>query len=65
MSDRTPRDAIHAAVMRRHAIRTVVSYDCHFDELPDIERVTPQAALLSAPVDEGKSGPRVVRGQYR
>ena len=40
-----PRDAIHAAVMRRHAIRTVVSYDRHFDELPDIERVTPEAAL--------------------
>ena len=40
-----PRDAIHAAVMRRHAIRSVVSYDRHFDELPDIERVTPEAVL--------------------
>ena len=40
-----PRDAIHAAVMRRNGIRTVVSYDRHFDELPDIERVTPEAVL--------------------
>ncbi len=40
-----PRDAIHAAVMRRNGIRTVVSYDRHFDELPDIERVTPDAVL--------------------
>ena len=40
-----PRDAIHTAVMRRIGIRTVVSYDRHFDELPDIERVTPDAVL--------------------
>ena len=40
-----PRDAIHAAVMRRNGIRTVVSYDRHFDELPDIERVTPDTML--------------------
>lgn len=40
-----PRDAIHAAVMRRNGIRTVVSYDRHFDELPDIERVTPEKVL--------------------
>jgi predicted nucleic acid-binding protein len=40
-----PRDAIHAAVMRRNGIRTVVSYDRHFDELPDIERVTPETVL--------------------
>ena len=40
-----PRDAIHAAVMRRNGLRTVVSYDRHFDELPDIERVTPETVL--------------------
>ena len=40
-----PRDAIHAAVMRRNGIRTIVSYDHHFDELPDIERVTPERLL--------------------
>ena len=40
-----PRDAIHTAVMRRNEIRTVVSYDRHFDELPDIERVTPETVL--------------------
>ena len=40
-----PRDAIHAAVMRRNGIRTIVSYDRHFDELPDIERVTPERVL--------------------
>ena len=45
MSDRTPPDAFRAAVMHRHAIRTVVSHDRHFDELQDIERVTPEAAL--------------------
>ncbi len=36
-----PRDAIHVAVMRRAAIRTVVSYDRHFDVVPDVRRVTP------------------------
>ena len=38
-----PRDAIHVAVMRRTGIRTIVSYDRHFDELPGIDRVTPDA----------------------
>ena len=40
-----PRDALHAAVMRRNGIRAIVSYDRHFDELPDIERVTPERVL--------------------
>lgn len=38
-----PRDAIHVAVMRRTGIRTIVSYDRHFDEVPGIDRVTPDA----------------------
>ena len=40
-----PRDAIHAAVMRRNEIRTVISYDRHFDDLLDIKRVTPDTVL--------------------
>ena len=40
-----PRDAIHAAVMRRTGIRTIVSYDRHFDAIPGIDRVTPGEAL--------------------
>ncbi len=42
-----PRDAIHAAVMLRTGVRTIVSYDRHFDELPDIDRVTPGEAAPS------------------
>jgi len=34
------RDAIHAAVMRRHGIKRLMSFDAGFDELPDIERIT-------------------------
>ena len=42
-----PRDAIHAAVMLRTGVRTIVSYDRHFDELSGIVRVTPDAAAPS------------------
>ena len=42
-----PRDAIHAAVMLRTGVRTIVSYDRHFDELPGIVRVTPGEATPS------------------
>ncbi|MYD86519.1 MAG: type II toxin-antitoxin system VapC family toxin [Acidobacteria bacterium] len=41
-----PRDAIHTAVMLRTGVRTIVSYDRHFDELPGIVRVTPGAAPI-------------------
>ena len=40
-----PRDALHAAVMRRTAIRTIVSYDRHFDEIAGIDRITPDAVI--------------------
>ena len=40
-----PRDAIHAAVMLRTGVRTIVSYDRHFDEIPGIDRVTPDEVL--------------------
>ena len=40
-----PRDAVHVAVMRRTGIRTVVSYDRHFDEIDAVERVTPDALV--------------------
>lgn len=42
-SDVRPRDAIHAAVMRRVGVRTIVSYDRHFDGIDGIDRVTPDA----------------------
>ncbi len=45
--DVRPRDAIHAAVMLRTGVRTIVSYDRHFDELPGIDRVTPGEAAPS------------------
>ena len=45
--DVRPRDAIHAVVMLRTGVRTIVSYDRHFDELPGIDRVTPGEAAPS------------------
>lgn len=33
------RDAVHAAVMRRHAVRRVLSFDRGFDRLGDLERL--------------------------
>jgi hypothetical protein len=35
------RDAIHIAIMRRHGISVVYSYDRHFDQLDGIERSEP------------------------
>ena len=43
--DIRPRDAIHAAVMYRIGVRTIVSYDRHFDSIAGIDRVTPDAVL--------------------
>lgn len=37
----TARDAIHVAVMRRHSLRIVYSYDRHLDAVPGIERREP------------------------
>ena len=34
------RDALHAAVMERHRIRRILSFDSGFDGLPGIERLT-------------------------
>ena len=36
-----PRDAIHVAVMCRTGVRSIVSYDEHFDAIPGIDRITP------------------------
>jgi uncharacterized protein len=36
-----PRDAIHAAVMINRGLKTIVSYDRHFDGIAGIERVEP------------------------
>ncbi len=37
------RDVLHAAVMRTHGITDIISTDKHFDRLPDIVRLDPQA----------------------
>jgi predicted nucleic acid-binding protein len=34
------RDAIHAAVMARHGISRILSFDSGFDTLPNVERIT-------------------------
>ena len=33
------RDAIHVAVMKRHGIRRIFSFDAHFDRVRGLERV--------------------------
>jgi len=33
------RDAVHVAVMERHGVSRVMSFDRHFDGIPGIERV--------------------------
>lgn len=33
------RDAVHAAVMQRHGVTTVMSFDAGFDLLPDVMRL--------------------------
>lgn len=34
----SPRDAVHAAVMRRHGISTIMTFDRGFDALPGLRR---------------------------
>ena len=36
-----PRDAVHAAVMLRHRITHLYSYDRHFDAVPGLTRLEP------------------------
>ena len=36
-----PRDAVHAAVMFRHRITYLYSYDHHFDDIPGLTRLEP------------------------
>ena len=38
----TARDAIHAAITRRHEIETIYSYDKHFDKIKGIHRLEPE-----------------------
>jgi hypothetical protein len=33
------RDAVHVAIMQRHGVKRVFSYDHHFDSVPGIERI--------------------------
>jgi hypothetical protein len=35
----TARDALHVAVMQRHGIDRILSFDRHFDDVPGIERL--------------------------
>lgn len=37
----SPRDAIHLAVMKRHGLIIIYSYDRHLDEVEGIKRVEP------------------------
>jgi len=37
------RDAIHAATMLRNGLKTIVSVDSDFDQIPQIQRLTPSA----------------------
>lgn len=36
-----PRVAVHAAVMLNRSIKTVCSYDKHFDEIKELKRIEP------------------------
>jgi predicted nucleic acid-binding protein len=38
-TDLSARDAIHVAVMRRHGITTIMSFDRRFDTVPGLERI--------------------------
>lgn len=35
----TARDALHVAVMERHGIKTIASFDAAFDRIPELERL--------------------------
>jgi predicted nucleic acid-binding protein len=37
--DLSSRDALHVAVMRRHGVRRIMTFDATFDRLPGIERI--------------------------
>lgn len=37
------RDLVHVAVMRQHGISRIISTDRHFDLIPDLTRLDPQA----------------------
>jgi predicted nucleic acid-binding protein len=34
------RDAVHVALMRRHSIRTIMSFDADFDVVPGVDRLS-------------------------
>jgi predicted nucleic acid-binding protein len=37
----TARDALHVAVMRRHSVETILSFDRAFDFFDDLQRIGP------------------------
>jgi hypothetical protein len=39
------RDAIHAATLLNHGLSIIVSADGHFDRLPELRRLSPEAAI--------------------
>ena len=44
--DLPPRDAVHAAVLLNNGLKSIYSYDRHFDRIPGILRVEPEHFLL-------------------
>ena len=41
MSELSPRDAVHAATMLTHDISVIVTADIHFDQLAQVQRISP------------------------
>jgi predicted nucleic acid-binding protein len=38
-SDISSRDALHAAIMKRHGVRRILTFDAGFDRVPGVERI--------------------------
>lgn len=39
-SKTSARDALHVAIMRRHGIESILTFDRGFDQIPDLRRVS-------------------------
>ena len=39
----SPRDAVHAAVLLNNGLKTIYSYDRHFDRIPEVHRLEPES----------------------
>jgi len=38
-SDLSSRDALHVAIMKRHGVRRILTFDAAFDRVPGVERI--------------------------